>query len=197
MTIRNMKSPLSHALGLMLACLGIASAQAEAPAGWHIAGSTPGDYEFSQTDVASSGKYGSLIAAKSDKAGGFGTLMQTISADDYRGARWRLSGFMKTEQAGRAQMWMRVDGTEPKLLAFDNMDSRAVTGTTDWKRYEIVLDVPSASIDIAFGYFLAGGGKVWGDNFKLEKVDASVPVTAAAPGVPGMPKAPANPDFER
>jgi hypothetical protein len=197
MTTRNLKSSLSVSLGLVLACVGMASAQAEAPAGWHIAGSTPGDYEFSQTDVASSGKYGSLIAARSDKARGFGTLMQTISADEYRGARWRLSGFMKTEQAGRAQMWMRVDGAEAKLLAFDNMDSRAVTGTTDWKRYEIVLDVPAGSIDIAFGYFLAGGGKVWGDNFKLEKVDATVPVTATTPGVPGMPKAPANPDFER
>jgi hypothetical protein len=195
MTLRNAKSRLS--LSLVLACLGMANAQAEAPAGWHIAGSTPADYEFSQTATASSGKYGSLIAAKSGEARGFGTLMQTISADDYRGARWRLSGYLKTEQAVRAQMWMRVDGTEGKVLAFDNMDSRAVTGTTEWKRYEIVLDVPAGSIDIAFGYFLAGGGKVWGDNFKLEKVDATVPVTATAPAVPGMPKAPANPDFER
>lgn len=194
MTIRNL---YSLALGMVLSCLGMASAQAEAPAGWHIAGSTPADYEFSQTAAASNGKYGSLIAAKSSTARGFGTLMQTIAADDYRGARWRLSAYMKTEEAARAQMWMRVDGSETKLLAFDNMDSRAVTGTTDWKKYEIVLDVPSGSIDIAFGYFLAGGGKVWADNFKLEKVDASVPVTATTPGVAGMPKAPANPDFER
>jgi hypothetical protein len=182
---------------LVLAAFGIANAWAEVPTGWHVAGSTPGDYEFTQTAIASSGKYGSLIEAKSATASGFGTLMQTIAADDYRGARWRLSGYMKTEQAARAQMWMRVDGPEGKLLAFDNMDSRVVSGTADWKRYEIVLDVPSTSVDIAFGYFLAGSGKVWGDNFKLEKVDATVPVTATSPGIPGMPKAPANPDFER
>lgn len=184
-------------LSLVVAWLGVSGAHAEAPAGWHIAGSAPNEYVFSQTAMASSGKYGALIAAKSEKAGGFGTLMQTISADDYRGARWRLTGFMKTELAGRAQMWMRVDGPEGKVLAFDNMDSRMVTGTSDWKRYEIVLDVPASSVDIAFGFFLAQTGKVWGDNFKLEKVDATIPVTAMAPAGAALPKAPANADFER
>jgi hypothetical protein len=179
--------------GLLMACFGASCAWAEVPAGWHVAGSTPAEYEFSQVAVASSGKYGALIQSRAATASGFGTLMQTIAADDYRGSRWRLSGYMKTEQVARAQMWMRVDGAEKAILAFDNMDSRPVAGTTDWKRYEIVLDVPQGSIDIAFGFFLAGSGKVWGDNFKLEKVDATVPTTSSAPS---MPKAPANPDFE-
>ncbi|MEO8307508.1 MAG: hypothetical protein ABI616_05660 [Pseudomonadota bacterium] len=193
MTIHHSRS---MSLALLLVSFGISSARAEAPAGWHIAGSTPADYEFSQTDTASSGKHGSVIAAKSAAASGFGTLMQTIDADNYRGARWRLSGYMKTEEVAKAQMWMRVDGPQGKVLAFDNMDSRYVAGTTQWKRYEIVLDVPSNSADIAFGYFLAGRGKVWADNFKLEKVDATVPLTATSTDS-GMPKAPANPDFER
>jgi hypothetical protein len=184
-------------LSLLVTGLGVSGAHAEVPAGWHVAGSAPTEYDFSQTATASSGKYGALIATKSGTASGFGTLMQTIAADQYRGARWRLTGFMKTEQAGRAQMWMRVDGSEGKVLSFDNMDSRVVTGTKDWKRYDIVLDVPSSSINIAFGFFLAQTGKVWGDSFKLEKVDATVPVTSMSPGTPSMPKAPVNPDFER
>lgn len=167
---------------------------AETPAEWNVAGSAPTEYEFSHVAPGSSGKYSAMIAAKTESARGFGTLMQTISADNYRGARWRLSAEMKTEKASRAQMWMRVDGEDRKVLAFDNMDSRPVSGTTDWKRYDIVLDVPQGSVDIAFGFFLAQGGKVWADNFKLEKVDASVPVTATTPG---MPKTPRNLDFER
>ena len=190
MTLRRQ---LSISPSFVLACLGVSIAGAEVPYGWHVAGGAPTEYEFSQTAVASSGKYGALIRAKSATASGFGTLMQTIAADDYRGGRWRLSGYMKTDQAARAQMWMRVDGADKAILGFDNMDSRPVAGTTDWKRYEIVLDVPQGSIDIAFGFFLAGSGKVWGDNFKLEKVDATVPTTSSAPS---MPKAPANPDFE-
>jgi RNA polymerase sigma factor (sigma-70 family) len=86
-----------------------------------------------------------------------------------------------------------VDGPDKKALSFDNMDSHPVTGTTGWTRYEIVLDAPPDSVDIAFGFFLKGSGKVWGDGFKLEKVDATVPVTFAGPP---LPRAPVNLDFE-
>jgi hypothetical protein len=92
-------------------------------------------------------------------------------------------------------MWMRVDGPDRKVLSFDNMGDRPVTGSTGWTRYEIVLDVPPDSVDIAFGFLLTQGGTVWGDNFKLEKVDSTVPVTAPSP--PAVkPKGPVNADFE-
>jgi hypothetical protein len=91
-------------------------------------------------------------------------------------------------------MWMRVDGPDRKILSFDNMDSRPVHGTTSWTRYEIVLDVLANSID---GFLLTqGGGKAWGDNFKLEKVDSTVPVTAPASVAPARPKEPISTDFE-
>jgi hypothetical protein len=168
------------------------------PTGWNVAGSAPKDYEFSRDgSTAASGHFSALIASKVGEASnGFGTLMQTIAADNYRASRVRLSGFLKTQDAGRAQMWMRVDGSDKNVLSFDNMDARPVTGTTDWTRYDIVLDVPSESIGIAFGFFLAQGGKVWGDNFKIEKVDTSVPVTSPATKVQPRPKEPVNSDFE-
>jgi hypothetical protein len=92
---------------------------------------------------------------------------------------------------------MRVDGPGKKLLALDNMDDRPAVGTTDWKRYDIVLDVPYDSVDIAFGFLLEPPGKVWGDNFKLEKVDESVPVTAGSRGQSMRQKDLANGDFEK
>jgi hypothetical protein len=179
------------AVGLGLAT----SAHAEVPPGWIKAGTAPADYEYAvDTTTSATGKRSASIAEKpGTKGGGFGTLMQTIAADDYRGARWRLSGYLRTDSASRAQMWMRVDGPNAKVLSFDNMDSRPVTGTTGWTRYEIVLDVPPDSADIVFGFLLAGGGKVWGDGFKFEKVDATVPVTFAGPP---LPRAPVNLDFE-
>lgn len=42
-------------------------------------------------------------------------------------------------------LWFRVDGTTGKSLSFDNMQDRAVKGTTEWARYEIVLDVPEGA----------------------------------------------------
>jgi hypothetical protein len=179
------------AVGLGLAL----STHAAVPPGWINAGSAPADYVFDvDTTTAVNGKHSALITSKPGaKGGGFGTLMQTIAADNYRGGRWRLSGYLRTESANRAQMWMRVDGANAKALGFDNMDSHPVVGTTGWTRYEIVLDVPPDSADIAFGFFLAGSGKVWGDGFRLEKVDATIPVTSAGPP---MPRDPVNLDFE-
>jgi len=118
------------------------------PTGWFVAGSAPKDYEFSRdTSTAQSGQSSALIATKPGvTSNGFGTLMQTIDAENYRGARWRMSGYLKTSDAAKAQMWMRVDGPGTKILSFDNMDSRPVRGTTPWTRYEIVLDVPADSV---------------------------------------------------
>jgi hypothetical protein len=184
------------AVAAVAAGLGVAfPTLASAPPGWVIAGTAPADYEFAvDTTTAATGKASASITAKRGaRNDGFGTLMQTVAADDYRGARWRLSGYLRTDATSRAQMWMRVDGSGGKVLAFDNMDSRPVTGTTGWTQYDIVLDVPSESVDIAFGFFLISSGKVWGDDFRLEKVDATVPVTAAGPM---LSRVPANPDFE-
>jgi hypothetical protein len=104
--------------------------------------------------------------------------MQMIDAGNYRSGRWKLTGYLKTNDATRAQIFMRVEGPDRKVVSFDDMDSRSVTGTSGWTRYEIVLDVPADSVDIAFGFLLARGGTVWGDNFSLGKVDSTVPVTS-------------------
>jgi hypothetical protein len=186
----------SMVAALILAVVSVGSVVADIPAGWQVAGSAPKDYEFSHDGTtAAGGKFSASITAKSG-ATGFGTLMQMIDADNYRGARWKLSGYLKTNDATRAQMWMRVDGPDHKIVSFDNMDSRPVAGTSGWTRYEIVLDVPAESVDIAFGFFLAQGGKVWGDNFSLEGVDSTVPVTSPTTATSSRPKEPGNTDFE-
>ena len=174
----------------------IATARAEIPAGWIVAGSTPKDFDFSRDSrEAWQGHNSALIEAKSGVASkGFGTLMQTISAEDYRGGRLRLSGYLKTQDAARAQMWMRVDATDRNVVSFDNMDDRPITGTTGWTRYEIVLNVPPNGLDVAFGFLLTQSGKVWGTNFKLEKTDTSIPLTSTGPAM--LPKEPVNLDFE-
>ena len=186
----------SMIMGLIVEFVITGSVMADIPAGWIIAGSAPKDYEFAlDGTTAASGKFSASITAKAG-ATGFGTLLQTIDADNYRSARWKLSGYLKTNDATRAQMWMRVDGPDRKIVSFDNMDSRPVTGTSGWTRYEIVLDVPPDSVDIVFGFFLAQAGTVWGDDFKLEKVASTVPVTSSTAVAARKPKEPVNTDFE-
>lgn len=173
------------------------TANSAAPAGWMVAGSAPTDYEFNtDTTQAADGRKSAHIKAKPSAAdSGFGTLMQMFAADDYRGGRWKLSARMRTQDARKAQLWMRVDGPDRKLNAFDNMEDRPVSGNSEWTAYEIVLDVPEDSVAVAFGFFLSGAGEVWADGFKLERVTTATPVTGKPQGRQ-PPRGPTNLDFE-
>jgi len=159
------------------------------PKGWFIAGSTPEQFEFGAETCGNSKC--AFIKSKTDTPTGFGTLMQEITAENYTGKRLRLSAMLKTANANRAQLWMRMDGAAGKMLGFYNMDDRPVTGTTDWKRYSLVLDVPGGTQVIAFGMFLNGKGEVWAEDYKLEPVGKNVPVSSGNQ----INKVPVNMDF--
>ena len=131
---------------------------------------------------------------------GFGGLMQSCSAEKYIGKRLRFSAWMKTENAndGGAHLWFRVDGKESgAMLQFDNMDNRPVKGTTDWRQYSVVLDVPATAAALAYGFFIQGTGQAWGSDVKIEEVGADVPSTNLTPKkARELPSAPVNLRFD-
>ncbi len=84
----------------------------------------------------------------------------------YQGSKIKLSGYLKMTDVkdGFAGLWLRIDPG----LAFDNMKSRELTGTTDWQKYEIELDYDAlGATQIVFGSLLVGTGKIWVDNLTL------------------------------
>lgn len=180
-----MKRASNIAIGLLMLlmslCVSLAAQAAPGvPAGWYVSGGKPSDYEFGTERVeGSESQVSAYIKAKPDAtAGGWGTLAQIIKADNYIGQRLRLSVRLKSEAVNRLQLWFEVDGANHGMITYNNMDDRPVTGTTDWKRYDIVLDVPPNASFIDFGFFLQGGkGEGWADVVKLEKVDLSVAIT--------------------
>jgi WD40 repeat protein len=176
------------------------------PRGWGTGGGTQADFEMGLDDtVRHSGKASGFVKSKLPEPRGFGTFSQGFRADGYRTKRMRLSAFIKTEKVeGSAQMWTRID-SKTAVIGFDNMDDRPITGTTDWKKYEIILDVPADAVNIAFGFFLKGNGQVWADDFQFETVGQDVPTTKptheSAPlgqsVVPASQATPLNLDFEK
>lgn len=178
---------IKQIIAILLAALLIAAPAMAAPGppkGWFSAGSKPGDYDFGTEHVdGSSGAQSAYIKAKPNASqDGFGTLMQTIKADNYIGQRLRLSARLKSADAASVNLWMRIDGEGQKTLGFYNMGDRPIKGTTDWKRYDIVLDVPAGSTTINYGFFVAGGkGAGWADAFSLDSVEKSVPVSNPLP----------------
>jgi RNA polymerase sigma factor (sigma-70 family) len=164
-----------------------------APKGWCMAGSAPQDY-VSGVEESDEGKPCAYLKAGASPSG-FGTLMQTFRAERYRGERVRLSAAVRTKNVPWSALWMRVDGqTKGSPLAFDNMHDRPIKGTTRWKRYEIVLDVPEKGVAVAFGVLQSGEGQTWVREFRLEAVGRDVPVTGGPSDV--FPDEPVNLGFE-
>ncbi len=157
------------------------------PRGWFLAGTSPEDYV-----VVAEGDARSL-RSKSEAPRGFGALMQEFVPEAYRGRRVRLSARLRSEEvAGRAALWMRIDGLAHQTIVLDAMASRPITGTTPWAVYAVVLDVPDEAEVVALGVLLEGAGSVDVEGVALDVVGADVPVTAAPRA---LPRAPRNLDF--
>lgn len=162
------------------------------PAGWILAGNQPQNY---RTGVEAAGV--AFLASRTDSAtAGFGTLMQSIQADNYAGKRVRFRASVRSENLrGWAGIWMRVDkGTTS--LALDNMQSRPIKGSTSWSDYAVVLDVPRDATSISFGTLVDSAGEVWIEHLTFEIVGDDVPTTASPFGQPNLPAAPVNLDFQ-
>ena len=135
--------------------------------------------------VAHSGKASTYIKSKRHASeNSHANIGQRIKADAYRGKRVRLSGFLKTTNVtGLARLWMRVDSAKG-ILGQDAMHDRALKGTNNWSKLEIVLEVPEDSAGIIFGLRLNGAGQVWMDDLKWETVESSIATTRTDNGRP-------------
>ena len=178
MTLRPWQS--FNSIATTIAALTICSlvSQAAVPEGWFLAGSKPSSYEAGTDEQAKYNDHPSAyLKSKENVTDGFGTLMQNFSANNYLGKSVRLSAFVKSEDVKDwAGLWMRVDKGS-QSVAFDNMQDRAIKGTTGWKVYEVVLDVPQDATGIFFGVLLSQTGSVWLNSVKFEVVGTDVPVT--------------------
>lgn len=169
------------------------------PEGWILAGTAPKDYQVSVLPEKREGNNVVLLESGANPdPSKFGTLSQYCSADQYLGKRVRMTGYLKSENVENwAGMWFRVDDSKQKdlSLSFDNMSDRPIKNTTDWKKYEIVLDVPQEAGAMVFGVLLEGSGKVWISDISFEVVDQSVPTTNMVKERAPLPQGPVNLDF--
>jgi hypothetical protein len=166
--------------------------------GWFLAGDYPEGYNIGTEKNAERNKsVGFIKSVKPIKTDKFGTIMQSFIPDEYLGKRVKLTGYIKSDGVKDwAGMWFRIDGESYKLLGFDNMQDRPIKGTTAWKKYEIVLDVPKESKGISFGVLLAGPGTVWLDNLNFQIVAKDIPQTKILPAIKEPVNKPQNTNFE-
>ena len=168
------------------------------PDGWMMSGGAPRFYRAGLDRkngaalIENLPEYGRLTATD------YCTLMQSITAEPYRGQRLRMIGEIRTEDApDGGTVWMRIDSDNARNLRFDNLETRQdgqgiVKGTSDWIQRSITFDVPEEAASIHFGFFLKGTGRCLARSFQLDIVDEAVPITVRQTKF--LPK-PTNLDF--
>lgn len=161
------------------------------PDGW--SGGPPGTV-FVDDKVVHGGRSSTRLERHADSPSHFSSFSKSIPID-FSGATLELRGFLRTEDVSDfAGLWMREDGETPGAtsLAFDNMDSRHLKGTTEWTEYSITLPVHEEASVLFFGALVSGTGEAWADGLQV-LVDGK-PVSAA-PKIQ-KPKTPLDLDHE-
>lgn len=197
---------LGAACLLLITPLVTAGDGSQAVPGWAVSGSAAKKYSASIDRFVSyrGSASANLVATTNAEGFEFGTLMQVIDARPYIGERMRLGAHVRTAGVTTgAALWMRIDGADGEVLAFDNMSRRGlIRGNQSWARIDVVLDVTAKSKVISFGVLLKGEGSVWIDEVTLNPVMRHIATTGfdikkrlpVAPNdLPGNPK---NLDFE-
>jgi RNA polymerase sigma factor (sigma-70 family) len=94
------------------------------------------------------------------------------------GKRIRASGWIKTKDvANWAGASLIIFNDKGHIFASDPMTDRPIHGTTDWRQFEIVTDVPSEPCSICLGPMLYGTGELWADDFQMAVASRDTPIT--------------------
>ncbi len=104
------------------------------------------------------------------------------------GRRVRYSAVMRTrEVTDWAGLWLRVDAPHG-MVVLDNMQDRALRGTTEWTEAAIVLDVAVEATELLFGALLTGAGAVDVARLRFEEAGADTPSTVTMASLPDEPQ---------
>lgn len=165
-------------------CVGAAaeSAPAQVLDDWRLTG--PGRDHYSlvhDSTVASQGQYSLLLRTAENLADSVWAAAEgVINIRPLRGGNIRVSASLRTEGAGKAALWARVDGEEDGRYVnwgSDTMRDRELVGDTPWRSYELVLPAPEGARMLVLGTRLRGSGSVWVDQIQLDAVDETVELT--------------------
>ncbi len=144
-------------------------------AGWTADEPFPGNYRVALDKVIVHGGNSSVfLRSIVPEPQGRVAVSQRLAASGFKGSRVRLSVFLRSERI--------VDSRGICLnTVFGNRvvhcESLRVGGTSGWKRYEIVDDVPIETSTVEIKLQMARADTLWADDFVFEKVDSSVPLS--------------------
>jgi RNA polymerase sigma factor (sigma-70 family) len=140
------------------------------------------DQNTRRTERSDPAGYIKSIAPKAslNQGGGGNDAQRTFAAamDPIRGKRIRLTAWIKTRNVDNwcgLEMW--AYGWFQRVQVHSDMAEHPISGTTDWKQYSLVVDVPDDAQSLMFQATMLGTGEMWSDDFQIQIVGNDVPTT--------------------
>lgn len=140
-----------------------------------------------------SGSRCGLLIAPTVRSAGYGSVLQTFSAEAYRGKTVRLRAWLRLQQANAAdqgRLWLRTGQAGDTLSAenlLDHLDYRQVR-STEWTPLEIVRRVDDNAEELAIGVMNLGTGKVLIDDLSFSIVPDLDPAPQKLPDISLTPR---------
>ena len=166
-----------------------ASVTVVTPPGWRFESDRPDEYEHGLDRTFSARGAVAYIRNRTLRAEGTATLVQNLDVSLYVGRRVRVSALLRSnaiDQLGGLLFGI----VHSRGAVLGNRRNLALHGTNEWSRQSVVFDVDGAPTGLTIGFGLSGPGAIWADNFSIEVVDASIPLTRV------FPSAPVDTDFD-
>jgi hypothetical protein len=140
------------------------------PGGWKATESTSGEYQVSvDHTIVHDGRSSLFLRSLAAHPAGDVQVGQDFDAAPYRGKRMRVAGFFRAA---------RIDGDAALRLGTTGSHQQTdVSGSLQWSRYEVVIDVPFDAESISLGVQLRGAGTLWVADLVFEQVPITVPLT--------------------
>jgi len=145
------------------------------PLDWSWIGWFKPEVKFAlDSQIKHSGKYSTSIRIKelTPRLKKFGppNWAQDITKNVPAGKKIRMTGYIKSKNvSGVAPIGIQCWNTKTgKMIKFGTTQfSQPVSGTTDWKKVTVEMDVPKETDKMRILCMLSGTGKVWFDNVQI------------------------------
>ncbi len=131
------------------------------PAGWRTA-TYRGEAKFELDRKSWSGVYSVKISSESGADASWSTVVQVRPFSKYR-----LAGWIKTEELKSIE----GKGALLNIHGLENLQTRALTGTNDWTRVELIFETElndALQVNCLFGGWGLVTGQAWFDDITLE-----------------------------
>ena len=144
------------------------------PKGWYANEEAPGEY-FVGTDhkIVHHGKSSLFVHSLVPNPKSFLYVFENFDAKSFRGKRVELSGYLRSKDLYETTLFLVTRGNQLN----GSSDGFKLMGTTQWKKYRIVMDIPADADVVTISFAMHGKGTFWADQFDFHEVDSHTPLT--------------------